>query len=190
MAVISQNPMAAAAYRRNNQQIQQLGQFVEKPVIPKYEPPPPRYLKMPGSNSPVSNQPVGADDDIIVRLMHAIAGKESGSRYGVVNPDSGALGKYQIMPFNLAPWAAAAGIKTPSREQFLGDPDMQELMARVQFQQAMKRYNDIGQVAAWWYGGEGGRKAYAAGKGRNKEAGGYPSIQEYVAAILAAMGMS
>lgn len=189
MAIIPQNPLSSASFRRQNQQIQTMGQFLEKPVIPKYDPPPPRYINTGGTPSYSSTTTGG--DDLIVRLMHAIAGKESGSRYNAVNPDSGALGKYQIMPFNLANWAKAAGIPTPTRQQFLADPNMQELMARTQFQQALSRYgNDPGQVAAWWYGGEGGRKAYVAGRGRNKEAGGYPSIQEYVAAILAAMGMS
>lgn len=187
MAYVPTNPMSAASFRRQNKQIENFGSFLEKPLIPTYDPPAPRYVNLPGSG-PVSGSTTGGD--LLTRLMAAIAGKESGSRYGVTNPDSGALGKYQIMPFNLANWARDAGLPTPSRSQFLNDPQMQETMARVQFQNALSRYGgDVGQVAAWWYGGEGGRKAYVRGGGNRQEAGGYPSIQGYVAAILAAMGM-
>ena len=57
-----------------------------------------------------------------------IATQESGSNYSAVNPDSGALGKYQFMPATMRSTAAAcSGVNgVPSSSQFLSSPDLQE----------------------------------------------------------------
>ncbi len=185
MALIgtNRNDLVDASYRRQNRTIQDMGGYSVKPELPTYQ------INTPNFNPVGSNYNSDTGGDVLQRLMNAIAKQESGGNYKATNP-SGALGKYQIMNFNLPNWAKAAGYGyTPTAQQFLNDPQMQETIARYQFQQALAKYGDIGQVAALWYGGEGGRKAYVSGKGKNKEAGGYPSIVEYVNSILRMMGM-
>lgn len=184
------------SFLRQNNTIEKMGQYDVRPQFKDYTAEMEERLKSYktpnyGSNqsSQGSNfQNPGTGNASLDAFMGAISGQESGGNYGIVNGDSGALGKYQIMPFNLSQWARDAGLSsTPSRSQFLGDPQMQELMARTQIQNAYNRYNDYGQVAAWWYGGEGGRSKYASGGGSNPESGGYPSIRAYVAQVLRRM---
>ena len=43
-------------------------------------------------------------------FMRALAGQESGGSYEAVNRDSGAYGKYQIMPANWPSWSREAGL--------------------------------------------------------------------------------
>ena len=68
------------------------------------------------------------DDDFVSRYVRAIAVQESGASYTAVNPDSGALGKYQFMPATLASTAQSCpGVgNVPSRTEFLGNPDLQD----------------------------------------------------------------
>jgi len=64
--------------------------------------------------------------------LEAIAGQESGHSYSAVNPHSGALGKYQFMPQTLASTARACPEvgRVPSRDEFLGSPNLQRAIMR------------------------------------------------------------
>lgn len=180
------------SFVKQNSLIQDLGRYDVRPQFKDYTAEVEERLR--NYKAPVNttrnsgfNAP-STGNQYLDRFLSSIKGQESEGSYGIVNPDSGALGAYQVMPFNLAEWSRAAGLKaTPSRSQFLNDPQMQELIARTQIQNAYNRYGDWGQVAAWWYGGEGGRKKYASGGGANPESGGYPSIRAYVAQVLKRM---
>lgn len=124
-------------------------------------------------------------------FMAAIGRQESGGNYGAVNKDSGASGKYQIMPANIGAWSQEALGKSISRSQFLGSPELQEKIARFKLQQYYNMYGAAGAAVAW-YAGPGNAKKYVAskGKGYNKSQGKYPSVSKYVADILARMGLS
>jgi hypothetical protein len=96
---------------------------------------------------------VTAHDPAQPRFMRALGHVESGGRYDARNPDSGAYGKYQIMPANWRAWA----------RQYLGDanarptPQNQERVARAKIH-ALKHW--LGQwhvVAHWWLTGSDSR---------------------------------
>ena len=55
--------------------------------------------------------------------------QESGGHYGVVNPSSGALGKYQVMPANLAPWLRECHLGVVSPAAYLRDGTLQDELA-------------------------------------------------------------
>lgn len=117
-------------------------------------------------------------------LVAAIAGKESGGNYGAVNKDSGALGKYQIMPGNIASWSKAALGYSITPQQFLASPRLQEQIARHRLRQYFNQYGAAGAASAW-YSGDPNKWKTGAGHGSQ---GAYPTIYNYVMAILKAMG--
>ena len=107
------------------------------------------------SGSDINRSGSGAALDAFAK---AIAIRESGiSRDGTVgdydaeNDESGAYGKYQIMPKNWPQWARQAGIgdASPTAEN-------QEIVAKYKFR---KYFDDLGEwwlVAVKWYSGGGG----------------------------------
>jgi hypothetical protein len=120
------------------------------------------------------------------RLLRAIGVQESGNDYSAVNRDSGALGKYQIMPANVAPWSRAALGYTVSRQQFLRNPNIQEQIARHRLNQYLTKYGPSGAALAW-YAGEGALRYSPAT--RNRAQGRYPSMNEYVNSVLRKAGL-
>ena len=121
-------------------------------------------------------------------LVSAISGKESGGNYGAVNPDSGAMGKYQIMPGNIAGpggWDMEILGRNITTQQFLSSPKLQEQIAQGKLKQYYNQYGPAGAAAAW-YAGPGAAKSW---QGNNAGQGAYPSVRNYVLAILKAMGV-
>ena len=81
-----------------------------------------------------------------------IPGQESGGDYNAVNPQSGAFGKYQIMPQNWPEWAKAAGLSPDAPKT----PKNQDIVFRSRWGYYMKEYGGNERLAAAaWYGGEG-----------------------------------
>jgi hypothetical protein len=84
-----------------------------------------------------------------LRFMWAMAGQESGWDYYARNSQSGAFGKYQIMPFNWPVWA----------EQYLGDrhadqtPFNQEKVAYGKLRDLYRWLGSWKRVAYWWLTG-------------------------------------
>lgn len=117
-------------------------------------------------------------------FVNAIAGKESGGSYSARNPSSGAMGKYQIMPGNIAGpggWDMEILGKNVTTQQFMSNPKIQEAIARGKLRQYYDRYGVRGAASAWYSGDPN--------KWRNTSSqGAYPSIYNYVMAILKAMG--
>ena len=72
---------------------------IPAPEIPK---PASRSYQLPQVNTAVGMGSGGTDVD---RFINSIAKKESGGNYGAVNRQSGAMGKYQVMPSNIASWS-------------------------------------------------------------------------------------
>lgn len=120
-------------------------------------------------------------------FLNAIASKESGGNYGAVNKSSGALGKYQVMPANVASWSRAALGRSISPQQFLSSPDLQEKVAQAQLKRYFDLYGPQGAAIAW-YSGESKAKKFKAGKGvSTRKQGAYPSIANYAGDILRRM---
>lgn len=114
----------------------------------------------------------------IDKFLKAIGNQESGGNYDVTNSDSGAHGKYQIMPANWSGWAREAGL-APDAQQ---TPDNQEKVARFKVQQYYNQFKDWHKVAKAWYGGPG-----AVDQNVNA-GGGYPSTDRYADQVVQRMG--
>jgi hypothetical protein len=122
----------------------------------------------------------------IDKLMRAIRSQESNGNYGAINPDSGALGGYQIMPFNLfggSEWDRKALGRDVSRSEFLNNPSIQDSIARWQLSNYLKQYGAAGAAVAW-YGGPGAVKNMYS---TTTQAGGYPSLYAYWTSVLSKM---
>ena len=109
--------------------------------------------------------------------------QESGGDYNALNPDSGAKGKYQIMPANWGPWSREAGLPAGSPMS----PENQDKVANFKIAQYMKMFGgDDRLVSAAWYAGPEYAKSLAAGSpsfspfNRQGAGGKYPSVDEYI----------
>jgi len=113
-----------------------------------------------------------------IKGLWGIGNAESGGNYNAVNKDSGASGKYQIMPKNWGPWSREAGLPAGSSMT----PANQEAVAHFKYNQYRKKYKDDRLVAAAWYAGEGTADALRSGGKVDifKKQGTYPSIDEYI----------
>lgn len=112
------------------------------------------------------------------KLSSAIANQESNGNYAAINKDSGALGKYQMMP------ATIKGLGynvTP--QQFVSNPKLQEEAHGKLMAELDNRYKgDVDKILADYYGGP--RVASIVGTpAGDKPQGKYPSINEYVAQV-------
>jgi murein DD-endopeptidase MepM/ murein hydrolase activator NlpD len=132
---------------------------------------------------------LGAGD--IGRLRRAIVGKESGGKYGAVNPHSGALGAGQVMPANVPSWSKQALGRPLSPAEFLASPEVQDkvidhkLSTYLQEELAATggdRDTAIRRVASRWYSGQA--DLYQNRKPQRYGAGQYPSIDAYTRDIL------
>jgi len=117
-------------------------------------------------------------------FINAIAGQESGGNYNAENGDTGAYGKYQIMPSNWPAWAEEAGIGADAPRT----PENQEIVARFKLGQYYDKYGARGAAIAW-YGGEGALNYSDEALNRKQgDNGEYPSINEYADEVLGRMG--
>lgn len=117
-------------------------------------------------------------------FINAIAGQESGGNYNAENGDTGAYGKYQILPSNWPSWAEEAGIGADAPRT----PENQEIVARFKLGQYYDKYGARGAAIAW-YGGEGALNYSDEALNRKQgDNGEYPSINEYADEVLGRMG--
>jgi cell wall-associated NlpC family hydrolase len=115
------------------------------------------------------------------QFFAAEAQQESGS-YTAVNPQSGALGKYQIMPANIPSWSQKYMGVTWTAQQYLGDPAKQEALSRAVLSDYWDQYGARGAASAWYSGNPANNMNY------NSVNGG-PSIGAYVDSVIGiAMG--
>ncbi|EAX47558.1 Lytic transglycosylase, catalytic [Thermosinus carboxydivorans Nor1] len=129
-------------------------------------------------------------------LVKAIAEQESGGDYGAVNPDSGARGKFQIMPENWPEWAEEFGLGRDAPMT----PENQEYVATRKIRQLFDKYGNAEDVARAWYAGEGyvdalrrGEPPYSPDVRFNADGiadpnGQYPSVNEYAQQVVSRMG--
>jgi hypothetical protein len=96
-------------------------------------------------------------DDILGRARAAIAGIESGGRYGITGPATRGdvpLGRYQIMTSNLPSWSMAALGRQVTPQEFLASPALQDAIFNHRFGGYLNKYGPEGAARAW-FGGEG-----------------------------------
>lgn len=159
-------------------------------VAPKLKPVKPKTINMqmpslPGASYTTGGGTGGATGDL-AKLMNAIRSQESSNNYRAINRDSGALGGYQIMPFNLfggSEWDRKALGRDVSREEFLNSPAIQDAIAKWQLGNYLRKYGAAGAAVAW-YGGEGSVKNMHSTK---TQTGGYPSLYAYWTSVLSKM---
>lgn len=132
----------------------------------------------------------GAHGNSFESFLRAISKRESGGNYGARNRDSGALGKYQIMPGNIPQWSRQALGYSITPRQFLNSPSYQEKIAQYELRRYYNQYGPAGAAVAW-YAGPGTAKRYVAqnGRGFNAPQGKYSSISAYALGILRDMGL-
>jgi hypothetical protein len=88
----------------------------------------------------------------------AISSIESGGNYRAVGPQTGkgrALGKYQVMDFNVGPWTKEALGQEMTPVQFLSSPEAQEAVFKHKFGGYVQKYGPEGAARAWFAGEDG-----------------------------------
>lgn len=125
--------------------------------------------------------------DFVSRYVAAVARKESGSNYNAVNPDSGALGKFQFMPATMKSTALncpSVGFQ-PTTQEFLARPDLQDKVMSCYVEgklntiqaKASDAYTQCRMLASTHYSGNPDN--YNNGKRQFYNGREYPSIADY-----------
>lgn len=113
-------------------------------------------------------------------------GQESGGNYDARNSDTGAIGKYQILPENWSKWAVDAGLPADAPPT----PENQEKIADAKLKPLFDKYGPEGAAVAW-YAGEQNAQRWLDGKataiGDNGQEYSFdapqknaPSVRQYV----------
>jgi hypothetical protein len=123
------------------------------------------------TKKPVKHNPVIGGVSLSA-FLYAISKVESGN-YGAVNPDSGALGKYQVLPSNVAGWSQEALGYSITPQQFLATPKLQERIVRFKLGHYFRSYGPAGAASAWYSGSPTNANSTTPN-------GAYPSVAEYV----------
>lgn len=121
--------------------------------------------------------------DAMQKFLNAVAGQESGGNYTVQN-SAGAIGKYQVMYYNVASWTLGALGRSMSPQEFRYNPQAQEAVARWRLGGYVKKYGWRGAAAAWYSGSAGRADDYSRLRNRSG-----PSVGDYVDQVMARMGL-
>jgi hypothetical protein len=114
-------------------------------------------------------------------FLEAMSSQESGGDYSAVNKNTGALGRWQVMPNNVPDWARRyLGIRLTA-QQFLRSPQMQTRLVTAVLGSYVSKYGYRGAAAAWYSGQPQLENNY------NKQKFG-PSIGDYVDSVMGKMG--
>jgi hypothetical protein len=106
---------------------------------------------MAGSWDPVAAAPLSTDPAVAVpHVKIGLGCWESGGRYNLTNPVSGAYGKYQIMPANWPSWAN----KYVGRANAKPTPQNQETVASGKLADLYAWLKKWERVAYWWLTGD------------------------------------
>jgi hypothetical protein len=89
---------------------------------------------------------------------NALSSIESGGNYRAVGPQTGkgrALGKYQVMEFNVGPWTEEVLGQKLTPMQFLADDKAQDAVFQGKFGQYVEKHGPEGAARAWFAGEKG-----------------------------------
>lgn len=117
----------------------------------------------------------------LAQFLRGIAQEESGGSYSARNRTTGAIGKYQVMPSNVAAWTKRALGYPMTPAQFAASPAAQEKVAQVILGGYFRQYGAEG-AAAMWFSGQPDPN-HRASDGNN-------TVREYVDKVMAAAGGS
>mgnify|MGYP001052405786 CR=1 FL=1 len=137
----------------------------------------------------------GNGKDTFENFLGAISQRESGGNYKARNKDSGAMGKYQIMPGNIAGpggWDKEILGYNISTQQFMNSPQLQEQIAQGMLRKYYNQWGPGGAAVAW-YAGPGRVKGWMKNNSSSmytRPQGNYSSISAYAYGILKSMGLA
>lgn len=140
---------------------------------------------------PVStnSESVHGFDQKVDAVMRAIMGQESDGKFNLVNPHSGALGYFQLMPENVAPWSREALGYELTAEAFLQSPKLQLKVGKFKIAQYLEsrkkgisEEQQVREVAAMWYSGQA--KLWNNERPQYYNGHPYPSIAEYTRSVF------
>ena len=117
------------------------------------------------------------------QFMRGISIQESGGSYSAVNSGSGALGKYQVMPSNVAGWSRQVLGYSITPSQFLHSPQLQEKIVSGILHGYYNKWGPRGAAAAW-YAGPGNHNLDMSTRSQP----GGPSIKQYVDSVIGHAG--
>lgn len=117
------------------------------------------------------------------QFMRGISIQESGGSYSAVNRSSGALGKYQVMPGNVAGWSRQVLGYSITPSQFLNSPSLQEKIVKGILKGYFDKWGPRGAAAAW-YAGPANHNLDMSTKSQP----GGPSIKSYVDSVIGHAG--
>jgi len=128
-------------------------------------------------SSEASAQKYASGNDEFDSLVDAIAKLESNFDYQAKSPPnrdgSIAIGKYQILDKNIPSWTQQVLGQSMTPEQFLNNPDAQEIVARKKLAELWQKYGNADDVASVWFSGQP-----ASGNTRSDITG--TSVPEYI----------
>lgn len=107
----------------------------------------------------------------------------TGGGYDTVNSDSGAAGRFQIMPDNWPSWSAEAGLEPGAPMS----PENQEFVAAYKLNEYFEEsLGDWAKVARMWYAGPGSLEWTEEQLNAKQYTNGqeYPSVNEYVNSVM------
>lgn len=147
----------------------------------------------PVQNDSYFNQFKPKDVDVtslLNRIRGAESAQESTNTGNAVNPDSGALGKFQVMPSNVPSWTKLHYGQTLTPEQFKNNPQAQLAVFNGEMGNYLKDAKRKGvdddtairMGAAKWYSGR--PELYDNDKPQMYNGRAYPSIRSYTLGIL------
>lgn len=116
----------------------------------------------------------------LFQLLVAIKQVESTNNYRAVNPNSGALGAYQVMPYHLKDWGKQVFGRVLTRDEFLNSPQMQDKMASTILGEFYEQYGFDG-AASMWFSGQSNPYSQKSDGGN--------TVQKYVDKVRAVLGM-
>lgn len=167
----------------------------QEQVSPKFSPSSaPSLDKVQSTTAPSISKPAAKPETkpesySLEKLMKAIATQESGGRSDLINSDSGASGKWQVMPANIPGWSRAALGREVSHSEFVSSPEIQQAVVKHRLNSYLKQESTPGRseeetirrVASLWYSG----RSHLWNDTRPQFSNGrqYPSIASYTRSV-------
>ncbi|PIW95943.1 hypothetical protein COZ84_00830 [Candidatus Kuenenbacteria bacterium CG_4_8_14_3_um_filter_39_15] len=127
-------------------------------------------------------QPFPVDGSELDRFLWSLGKLESGHRYYIHNPYSGAYGKYQFVPSTWRLWASRYA-QTNGKNAAEQTPENQERVARFKTQTLYGQYGNWWDVASIWFSG----RPYSSFQRPWQISDGYMSLPGYTRAVVRGM---